>query len=412
MIVDPFLSAVLRGIKRSVSTYGIIDPGVVLQEARPYNQAAGGEFAKLITSYNSPALIGTSEYFIQRLHELTRQRAVADAVRGAVQALNDEKCVSDDVIADLQRTILDVDRELRIGSCSTTAQEIGERSYQKWMEAKDTGFRAMTTGFSRLDSKIGGFYPEQLVILAGRTSEGKSALMQQMADHNALLGAKVLYVNLEMSEYELWARFISQRINASLGALIKGRDLDVPLIQTPEEIGAATDVYKASGLRYLNSSSIKVSEIAAEARRLKLTGGLDLLVVDYLQLLTPEFRSESREREVATSCRALKALARELHIPVIAAAQLNRRATGTDRDGERVEPELHHLRESGAIEQDCDVGLLIHRPEKESSEVVLFVEKNRNGPRYGRLDFRFDGLHCKFYQQDREGSEDDDEPKF
>jgi len=238
--------------------------------------------------------------------------------------------------------------------------------------------RGLETGYVDLDAILGGLQPGELTILAARPSVGKSAFALNIAE-NVAVKRKVstLIVSLEMTNIEL-----SNRLLCSIGRVDSwrfrkndlGRDDHDSLVQAA---GAMND----APLRLDDAPMRSASQIASIARRTKRRHGLELLIVDYLQLVVPEDKRAPRQEQVAASSRRFKALARELNIPVLCLAQLNRQVEQT-----KGRPVLSNLRESGAIEQDADVVMFLHRKpaasdeEMESSGVECIVAKNRNGP--------------------------------
>jgi replicative DNA helicase len=247
-------------------------------------------------------------------------------------------------------------------------------------------YGGLETGFLDYDDLTGGLHGSELVILAARPSMGKTALALNIAEHVAIdergPGKAVLLVSLEMSSLELGDRLLCSRARVNSHRLRNGQlsaEDSRRLIQT------AADVSRAP-LFLDDSPSRNMTEIAATARRLKRQKSLDLIVVDYLQLIEPDNPRDPRQEQVARISRRLKGLARELNVPVLCLAQLNRQVEATRES----RPQLSHLRESGAIEQDADVVVFVHREEfyqtnKEDRDSVkgqaeLMVRKQRNGP--------------------------------
>lgn len=237
----------------------------------------------------------------------------------------------------------------------------------------------VSTGFPDVDKLLGGLHKGELIILAARPSMGKTALAMNIAE-SVSESQVCLFVSLEMSDTELITRLLCSRAQVSSHAMRNG---SLTAEQRKSLIRAASEL---SQVRLLvdDTPARKVGDIAAAARRMKKKQ-LDLIVVDYLQLLEPDDPKQVRELQVATMAKKLKRLARELEIPVLCLAQLNRAV----QDTKDKLPKLHHLRESGAIEQDADVVMFIHRydydkrgqeREQQYGKAKLFVEKQRNGP--------------------------------
>ena len=244
-------------------------------------------------------------------------------------------------------------------------------------------FGGLETGFDDFDQMTGGLQNSELVILAARPSMGKTALAMNMAEHIAFQSrSPVLFVSLEMSALELGDRLLCSVAEVNGHRLRNGTittDERRKLVQTAAEISQ-------SPLYIDDSPSRTMTEISANARRLKRRENLSLIVIDYLQLIDPDNARDPRQEQVAKIARRLKGLARELEVPVLCLAQLNRQVeAGTDK-----KPQLSHLRESGAIEQDADVVMFVHRDEyyqtnEEDREAVrgeadLLIRKQRNGP--------------------------------
>lgn len=258
----------------------------------------------------------------------------------------------------------------------------------KWMlEGRSTG---VPTGFTDLDDLTGGLHPSELAILAARPSMGKTSLAMNIAENITLHHTNplpVLLVSLEMARME-----IAQRMLCSLGK-IDGRKFRKGIISASERdqlVEASNDLSRAQ-LFIDDTASRTVTEIAATARRLKRSENLGLVIIDYLQLVEPDNSADPRQEQVAKIARRLKGLARELKLPVLCLAQLNRQAEATKDN----RPRLSHLRESGAIEQDADVVMFIHREERFADPEELepgggkehlkglaevIVGKQRNGP--------------------------------
>jgi replicative DNA helicase len=249
------------------------------------------------------------------------------------------------------------------------------------------GATGTPTGFTDLDSMTGGLHPSEFIVLAARPSMGKTAFATNIAENVAINeNVPVLFVSLEMARHEL-----AQRLLASQGK-IDGTKFRSGMMSKEERsklVEASARLSKAP--LYIDDSPTRtMSEIAAGARRIKRRQGLGLIVVDYLQLIQPEDQRDPRQEQVAKIARRMKGMARELKVPVLCLAQLNRQVeAGTGRESHR--PRLSHLRESGAIEQDADVVMFVHREEyyhtREEAEREgilgqgeIFVSKQRNGP--------------------------------
>jgi replicative DNA helicase len=256
------------------------------------------------------------------------------------------------------------------------------------LSRKDIGLTGTPSGFSDIDDLTGGFQPGNLIVLAARPSMGKSTLATNIAENAAIdHGKPVALFSLEMSETELAHRFIASQAKVSSDELRKGR---VKADRWPKVL-RAVEKLAAAPIFIDDSSDIGVLEMRAKARRLHARhGGLGLIVVDYLQLVRPDGRSDSRVEQVGQISRGLKILARELDIPVVAVSQLSRAVESRHPP----EPLLSDLRESGQLEQDADVVMFVYREEyydRESErlgEADIIFAKHRNGP-IGRVTLSF-----------------------
>jgi replicative DNA helicase len=258
-------------------------------------------------------------------------------------------------------------------------------------DGKMTG---IPTGFKQLDEMTSGLQPGDLIIVAGRPSMGKTALAVNMAE-NAALGSKksAAIFSMEMSAESLTLRMISSLGRINQANLRSGRlsEEDWP------RIDSAMTQLSTANIFVDETPSLTPTEIRARARRLKRERGLDLIVVDYLQLMQVTGTKENRATEISEISRSLKALAKELKVPVIALSQLNR---GVEQRTEK-KPVMSDLRESGALEQDADLILLIYREEVYEPNTTrkgiadIIIAKQRNGP-VGDVQLTFLGQYTKF----------------
>ena len=252
------------------------------------------------------------------------------------------------------------------------------------------------TGFTDIDEKTSGFQPSDLIIIAGRPSMGKTAFCLNVAQHAAYeAGTHTAIFSLEMSKEQLALRMLCSEARVDKHKLRSGfiAESDWGKLSMGAGKLAETNIFID------DTPGITVFEMRAKARRLKAERGLGLVIVDYLQLMSgSKTRSDSREQEISEISRSLKALAKELNLPVVALSQLNRRVE--DRTDKR--PHMADLRESGAIEQDADVILFIYRDEvyhpdseeaKGKAEVI--IGKQRNGPT-GEITLAFINEYTRF----------------
>ena len=254
--------------------------------------------------------------------------------------------------------------------------------------------RGVPTGFTDIDDVTQGLQPGQMIVVAGRPAMGKSTLGIDFAREAALHHHMTSVVfSLEMSKTELAQRIISAETDIPLVALRRAEDI------SPERWNTLNNFWSKlqdAPLYIDDSPNMSLMEIRAKCRRLKQTAGLRLVVIDYLQLMSSGKRVESRQQEVSEFSRALKLLAKELEVPVVALSQLNR---GPEMRNDR-KPMLADLRESGSIEQDADVVFLVHRPdfynkEDRPGEADIIMAKHRNGPT-DTFHLAFNGAKSRF----------------
>lgn len=235
----------------------------------------------------------------------------------------------------------------------------------------------VSTPFTDLNKLTSGLQPNDLIIVAGRPSMGKTAFALNIAQHAAIKTNKtVLIFSLEMSREQLAMRMLSTEANLDMQRVKLGIASDADIVRASE----ALEPLARASIYIDDTAGVNVAEIRSKCRRLKTRVGLDLVIIDYLQLMQSGAKSENRVTEISEMTRALKILARELNAPVILLSQLSRNAE--KREGKR--PMMSDLRESGSIEQDADVIMLLHRPsfydETEDNTTEVIVAKHRNGP--------------------------------
>lgn len=304
---------------------------------------------------------------------------------------------------------------------------------------RDGGLAGISSGLNELDRKLGGLHPSDLIILAGRPSMGKTSLATNIAFNIAkayqyeeqpdgskktVRGGVVGFYSLEMSAEQLATRLIADHTSIP-GYMIRQGTIDAAQY---EEIRDGVLEIQALPLFIDDTGGLPISALAARARRLKRTHGLDIIIVDYLQLITSSRAraGASRVEEVSEVTQNLKALAKELNVPIIALSQLSRQVE--NRDDKK--PQLSDLRESGSIEQDADVVLFVYReayykerekPREDTPEYLAWEEefrriekvaeviigKQRHGP-IGSAKLAFDGMLTKFTDLE---TRYDDEPK-
>lgn len=267
------------------------------------------------------------------------------------------------------------------------------------MAMREDGLTGLTSGFADIDNKLSGLQKSDLILLAARPSMGKTALGLNIALNSALKGdAKVGVFSLEMSKEQLVQRMLSSISHVDLQKIISGKLGEDDWLKIVKAMGPLSE----ANMYIDDTPGISLMEVKAKCRKLKIEKGLDLVVIDYLQLMQSDSYSESRQQEISAISRGLKGLAKEMDCPVIALSQLSR--APELRSDHR--PILSDLRESGAIEQDADVVLFLYRDEyynqdtdkKNIGEVI--IAKHRNGPT-GMVELLWMGQFTKFVNLER-----------
>ncbi len=273
------------------------------------------------------------------------------------------------------------------GPSGAEIRDLMKQTFRNIEERRERGdtLPGLSTGLKGADTLTGGLKPGLLYIVAGRPGTGKTALALNIARTAAGAGGRVVFYSLEMPKEELSIRLLSSESKVDGHRLSRGYMRET---EWPRSVHAA-DTLARLPLTVDDTGGLPIDRLMARARRTTAERGLALVVVDYLQLVRPSQRWGTREQEVAEVSRSLKALAKELSVPVLACAQLNR---GIENRTDK-RPTLADLRESGAIEQDADVIAFISR--REGEPVELSVAKNRQGP-LGKIELAFDPQLTKF----------------
>lgn len=360
-------------------------------------EAVGG-VAYLSSLTDGMPRVTNVEHYVRIVKEKALLRALAHRAHSIQQQALDGEEDADALLDRAESSLFELaDERIRTGFIGV--KELVRENYAR-LEQIFTEGRSITglaTGYAKLDERTSGLQPSELIILAARPSMGKTALALNLAQNIAVNHrGQVAVFSLEMSKESLLMRLLAAqaRIDAHkfrTGHL--GRDDWRRINDALTELGEAP-------LWIDDSGSATVIEMGAKCRRLMKDKGLKLVIVDYLQLVNARGRFGSRNEEVASISRGLKALAKELKVPVLCLSQLTRAPEREDR-----RPQLSDLRESGAIEQDADVVMFIHRPnafkpdlpdeERNKSEVI--IAKQRNGPT-DKLNFVFLHSFTRFEQ--------------
>lgn len=366
-----------------------IDLITVTEELRKRKQleAIGGAsyLAQLTSQVPSAANV---EYHAKIVKEKALLRSLINAATQIVQESFEPSSEGTQVLDRAERMIFDISQNriegkfIRMNEIIKNSIETIDHLYQR--KEHVTG---LATGFHEFDGKTAGLQASDLIVIAGRPSMGKSAFVCGIAEHVSVVQNKpVAFFSLEMSKEQLVQRMLCShaRVDAQ-----KVRTGYLSHTDWPKLTSAAGKLSEAP-LFIDDTPVMTILEIRAKARRLKAQHGIELIIVDYLQLLDARSRGENRQQEITEISRSLKALAREIRVPVIAISQLSRAVES--RTGNR--PQLSDLRESGAIEQDADVVVFLfreeyyHPSEENRNKAESIIAKQRNGP-VGSCDLLF-----------------------
>lgn len=347
-------------------------------ERRDDLKRAGGE------DYVSECLAGVphaahAKYYAQ----IVRQKAVT---RGLVESAHETltECYSNNFTAEQllessERRVFAIARDNVQGTTAKVGPVMGEVVERLGRKAAgEITTAGLPTGLLDLDDLLGGLEPESLVIVAARPSMGKTAFALNVAEYVSLdMGEPTLLVSLEMGRHPITERWLVSRSRVDGHKVKSGRNLST---REMHAINEAHREFVTANIHIDDTPARSMLQIAANARRIKAQDGLSLMIVDYIQLVEPDEPRDNRQEQVAKISRRLKTLAREIKVPVIALSQLNRGVE--NREDKR--PRLADLRESGAIEQDADQVILLHRPDyydanDKPGAAELIVAKNRNG---------------------------------
>src|SRR5438128_6412556 len=321
-----------------------------------------------------------AEYYARIVRDKALVRHLIHASTEILRDSYDQAMPADERLEMAERRVLDI-AEMGITGQTTTLEQAVNEAYDR-LDARHgqdhLAISGLPTGYVDLDDKTAGLQNSELIIIAARPSVGKTSFALNIARHIIVEEHQpVLFVSLEQSRIELAERLLCCQARVDSHKLRKGHlsSEDMQKLLDAGEVLANTKLFID------DTPGQGMLRIAANARRLKLRHGVKLVMVDYLQLIEPDNRRDSRQEQVAALSRRLKFLARELQIPVVALAQVNR--SSEDRQDHR--PRLADLRESGAIEQDADTVMLLHRPElyepgQHEGIVEVVIAKQRNSP--------------------------------
>jgi replicative DNA helicase len=339
---------------------------------------------------------------VEHYARIVKEKAILRSLIFSASAIQEQALAAGedaDIILDRAESAIFQLAEDRAKAGLIGVKDLVKESYERLEKIFSEGRRitGLATGYAALDNETAGLQPSELIILAARPSMGKTALALNIAENVAVRNRQnVAIFSLEMSKESLLLRLLASHARVDAHKFRTGH-------MNKDDWGKITTSLGILGEAPIwidDSASSTVLEMGAKARRLKRDRGLSLMVVDYLQLVVPSNtgRQSNRQEEVSGMSRALKALAKELQVPIVVLSQLTRAPEREER-----KPQLADLRESGAIEQDADVVLFINRPnfyktdlpDEDRAKAELIIAKQRNGPT-GNLNFVFLSRNTRF----------------
>ncbi|MBI2026048.1 MAG: replicative DNA helicase [Candidatus Levybacteria bacterium] len=344
------------------------------------------------------------EEYADIIKEASVKRNLNSAATAIARESFEEKSKVDELLDHAEREIFAISQGRNLRGFLPIKESLAS-SFERIDELhkKGAGYRGIQTGFADLDNILSGMQESNLIILAARPGQGKTALVVNISQNIAVnQKLPVGIFSLEMSQEELVDRLLVGQADVDAWRLKTGRLIETDFTKLSTAMGELAD----APIFIDDTPGISISEMRTKARRLQLEQGIKVLIVDYLQLVDPGRRYDNRVQEVSIVSQGLKNLARELKIPLLAVSQLSR---AVEHRGEK-KPQLADLRESGSIEQDSDVVMFLYRTDTDTSGNViptkLSIAKHRNGP-MGEVDLLFKGDRIRFYSMDkkREGGD-------
>lgn len=355
-----------------------------------------------------------AEYYIDIVRQKHLLRVIIDRARRAESACYSDQGDASAVLSSVEQSFFDIGADLQRGAVTRWGDAVLSvmQQVEHFLTARD-GVNGIATGFRNLDRVLGGMRASNMIILAARPSMGKTSLAMNIAQ-NVSLGRgmadkrprAVAVFSLEMSKEELVLRMLCTEAQVSMPSVTSGMIARYGA-EHNRLIEASKRLSKAP-IYIDDSAGLDIDELRARARRLKKKYGIEFVVVDYLQLLhSDEYARQGRQVEISNVSGDIKGMAKELKVPILCISQLSRAPETRDRTGT---PKLSDLRDSGSIEQDADVVLLLRRPckypdDEESGDMTLAivdVAKHRNGPTHDNVRFNFIDRFTLFQDRDEQ----------
>ncbi len=354
-----------------------------------------GSYKALAELWEAAPTAANAEYYARIVRDRAMVRHLIHASTEILRDSYDQVLPADELLESAERKIMEIAQQGMTGQTFTLEEALHD-AYER-IDDRSKGDRmtigGLPTQFLDLDELTAGLHDSEMIVIAARPSVGKTSFALSLIRNMAVDGGvPVFFVSLEQSRIELAERLLCSQARVDSHKLRKG-------MLSADDMGKlieAGDVLRRAKLFIDDSPGQGMLRIAANARRLRQRQGLKLVVIDYLQLIEPDNRRDPRQEQVAQISRRIKFLAKELTIPVVALAQVNR--ASEDRQDHR--PRLADLRESGSIEQDADTVMILHRPERyepgqHEGVVEVIVAKQRNGP-IGEINLAFVKQYMRF----------------
>ena len=373
------------------SPIDIVTVSEKLKELKALKQIGGKAFLSKLA--NEVPTAANTESYGKIIKSLSAKRELISASGRISEKAFDESISAPELLDMAEQEIFSLSQK-HLKSVPSSLKEVLTASFDRLdeLQKRGSGLRGLPTGFSQLDSLLAGMQDSNLIVLAARPGIGKTAFGLNIAravavDHKM----PTCIFSLEMSKEELVDRLLVRQGMIDAWKLKTGQLSDTDFGSLSEAMGILAE----APLYIDDTPGLTVTELRTKARRLQVDKGIKFIIVDYLQLMHGMSR-DNRVQEVSEISQGLKNLARELHIPVMAAAQLNRQMES--RGGK---PRLSDLRESGSIEQDADVVMFLHREDEDIKEMVtVSIEKHRNGPT-GQFNVYFNGKQISFFDVEK-----------
>ena len=373
-----------------------------LSDSERINSAGGGAYLAELTT-NVPTSANVLQY-AKIVKKKSTLRKMIKAGQSVAALGYEEDTAIDELLEKAEKEIFHITQTF-LKDAFVHIKDVLSTRYERFAEMHEAGdeeqFKGVPTGLHTLDSRLSGLQPSDLVIIAARPGMGKTSLMLNIAQNASIrFGKTVGIFSLEMSREQLVDRLFASMLGVDSWKLQRGKMDDADF----QRMGPIMDELNKANIFIDDTVTSSIHELRAKARRLQMEHGLDLIIVDYLQLMsTGNVKyAANRVQEISEISRSLKALGRELHVPILAASQLSRAVES--RPGNI--PQLSDLRESGSIEQDADVVLMMYREDmyEEDSDrpgmTDIYIRKFRNGPT-GRIELMYKREQMRFYDVDK-----------